>query len=125
MRYLLDTHVILWMIYDSKQLSNMARSIVKTERCYVSEATLWEIAIKVSIGKLKIKQSVQEIAELCVQQQIEIIDIAPAYCDAMIRLPPIHHDPFDRIIIATAQVNGGTIVTKDRIIPQYDVPTIW
>ena len=125
MRYLLDTHVILWMIYDSKQLSNMARSIIKTERCYVSEATLWEIAIKISIGKLKIKQSIQEITELCVQQQIEIIDIAPAYCDAMINLPPIHNDPFDRIIIATAHVNGYAIVTRDGIIPKYDIPTVW
>ncbi len=125
MRYLLDTHVILWMIYDSKQLSNMARSIIKTERYYVSEATLWEIAIKISIGKLKIKQSIQEITELCVQQQIEIIDIASAYCDAMINLPPIHNDPFDRIIIATAHVNGYAIVTRDGIIPKYDIPTVW
>ena len=122
---MLDTHVILWMIYDSQQLSDMSRMILKTERCYISMASLWEIAIKIGIGKLKIKQSVEELSNLCLEHGIEIIDISPKHCDVMIQLPSIHNDPFDRIIIATAKADEYTIVTKDGIIPRYDIKTLW
>ena len=125
MKYLIDTHILLWAIYDSKQLSDTAREILSNERCAISIASLWEISIKISIGKLKIKQSVHDLAEFCSRYGIDIMDIAPAYCDMMIKLPFIHNDPFDRIIIATAKANEYTILTKDGIISKYDVKTVW
>ena len=125
MRYLIDTHVLLWAIYDSKQLSGQVKEILDNERCAISMASLWEISIKISIGKLKIKQSIQDLAGFCSQYGIDIIDITPACCDTMINLPFIHNDPFDRIIIAMAKVNEYAILTKDGMISKYDVKTVW
>ena len=125
MKYLIDTHVLLWAVYDSKQLSEMARKILNDERCMISIASLWEISIKMSIGKLKLRQTVQELAEFCSRYGIDIVHITPAYCDTMRQLPFIHSDPFDRIIIATAKDNDYTILTKDGIIPKYDIRTVW
>ena len=75
MIYLLDTHVILWAFYDSSELSNRAKMIVNTEQCCISVATLWELAIKSSLGKIKLKQSIQEIADKCEDSGIELINI--------------------------------------------------
>ena len=125
MKYLIDTHILLWAIYDSKELSDQAKEILGSARCAISMASLWEISIKISIGKLKIRQSIQDLANFCSQYGIDIVDITPACCDTMIKLPFIHNDPFDRIIIATAKVNEYTILTKDSIIPKYDVKTVW
>ena len=125
MKYLLDTHALLWSLYDSRQLPIAVKQIMSESECAISIASLWEIAIKTSIGKLMIKQSIQEIAALCLEQEIAILDIAPLFCDVMMDLPRIHHDPFDRIIIATAMAGNYTIATKDSIISQYQVQTIW
>ena len=125
MKYLIDTHILLWAIYDSKELSDQAKEILGSARCAISMASLWKISIKISIGKLKIRQSIQDLANFCSQYGIDIVDITPACCDTMIKLPFIHNDPFDRIIIATAKVNEYTILTKDSIIPKYDVKTVW
>ena len=125
MKYLLDTHALLWSLYDSRKLPVAVKQIMSESDCSISVASLWEIAIKTSIGKLVIKQSIQEIAALCTEQEISIIAIAPLHCDMMMSLPHIHHDPFDRIIIATAMADNYTIATKDSTIPQYEVKTIW
>jgi len=68
---------------------------------------------------------VQELAEFCSRYGIDIVHITPACCDTMRQLPFIHSDPFDRIIIATAKDNDYTILTKDGIIPKYDIRTVW
>lgn len=125
MRYLIDTHVLLWAIYDSAQLSDQARKILSNEQCAISMASLWEISIKISIGKLKIRQSIQDLAEFCSKYRIDIIDISPSCCDTMINLPFVHNDPFDRIIIATAKLKEYIILTKDSTISKYDVKTVW
>ena len=93
MKYLLDTHALLWALYDSKKLSDDIKNELNQPGCSV-----------VSIA---------------------IIDISPMHCDRMRDLPQIHSDPFDRIIIAQAQLNNYTIITKDRMIPKYEVETIW
>ena len=123
--YLIDTHILLWALYNSNSLSEKARMVLENEECCVSIASLWEISIKYSIGKLELKQSIQEIADICIEYGIQIIDIALKHCDQMMSLPFIHRDPFDRIIIAQAKAEGYTIITKDEYIPQYDVRTIW
>ena len=126
MKYLLDTHALLWALYDSKKLSDDIKNELNQPCCcVVSIASLWEIAIKNSIGKLELKQSINEIAKTCEKNGIAIIDISPMHCDRMRDLPQIHSDPFDRIIIAQAQLNNYTIITKDRMIPKYEVETIW
>ena len=124
--YLLDTHTLLWFLRDSPQLSKKALGIITTEnKVYVSIASLWEIAIKKSIGKLEFEHSIEKIAELCHEKDILILQIQPKYFDKIIELPNIHNDPFDRLIIAQAIIENLIIITKDTIIPKYSVKTIW
>ena len=123
--FLIDTHVLLWSLYDSNQLTNEVKEKLDQSKCCVSIASLWEIAIKSSIGKLEIRQSIQEIADICENHGIKVIAITPRDCDEMKNLPRIHNDPFDRIIIAQAKTKDCTIITKDSFIPQYDVKTFW
>ena len=124
--YLLDTHTLLWFLRDSPQLSKKALEIITTEnKVYVSIASLWEIAIKKSIGKLEFEHSIEKIAELCHEKDILILQIQPKYFDKIIELPNIHNDPFDRLIIAQAIIENLVIITKDKIIPKYSVKTIW
>lgn len=124
--YLLDTHTLLWFLRDSPQLSKKALEIITTEnKVYVSITSLWEIAIKKSIGKLEFEHSIEKIAELCHEKDILILQIQPKYFDKVIKLPNIHNDPFDRLIIAQAIIENLVIITKDTIIPKYSVKTIW
>ena len=124
--YLLDTHTLLWFLRDSPQLSKKALDIITTEnKVYVSIASLWEIAIKKSIGKLEFEHSIEKIAELCHEKDILILQIQPKYFDKIIKLPNIHNDPFDRLIISQAIIENLVIITKDTIIPKYSVKTIW
>ena len=124
--YLLDTHTLLWFLRDSPQLSKKALEIITTEnKVYVSIASLWEIAIKKSIGKLEFEHSIEKIAELCHEKDILILQIQPKYFDKIIKLPNIHNDPFDRLIISQAIIENLVIITKDTIIPKYSVKTIW
>lgn len=124
--YLLDTHTLLWFLRDSPQLSKKALEIITTEnKVYVSIASLWEIAIKKSTGKLEFEHSIEKIAELCHEKDILILQIQPKYFDKVIKLPNIHNDPFDRLIIAQAIIENLVIITKDTIIPKYSVKTIW
>ena len=125
MKYLLDTHTLLWALYDSNKLSDNAKNTLRGSDCCVSIASLWEMAIKNSIGKLELKQSIIDIANVCNKNGIEVLDISPSHCDIIRGLPDIHHDPFDRIIIAQAMSNECTIITKDVMIPKYDVKTMW
>ena len=124
--YLLDTHTLLWFLRDSPQLSKKALEIITTEnKVYVSIASLWEIAIKKSIGKLEFEHSIEKIAELCHEKDILILQIQPKYFDKVIKLPNIHNDPFDRLIVSQAIIENLVIITKDTIIPKYSVKTIW
>ena len=124
--YLLDTHTLLWFLRDSPQLSKKALEIITTEnKVYVSIASLWEIAIKKSIGKLEFEHSIEKIAELCHEKDILILQIQPKYFDKIIKLPNIHNDPFDSLIISQAIIENLVIITKDTIIPKYSVKTIW
>lgn len=124
---IIDTHVLLWLLSDSAELSASAKKELKSgkEIC-VSIASLWEIAIKKSIGKLKLSYSISDIAEKCEKYKIGILPIRPEHLDLIQNLQPIHSDPFDRLIIAQAITEHMAIITRDSIIPRYDgVDIIW
>ena len=125
--YLLDTNALLYFLYDSTKLSKKASDIIylDNEKIHVSIASFWEIAIKSSIGKLVIKSSISRIAETCEKEQFEILSIKPLHLDNIRQLPLIHGDPFDRLIISQAMTENLVIITKDGMIPQYDIKTIW
>lgn len=125
--YLLDTNALLYFLYDSTKLSKKASDIIyrDNEKIHVSIASFWEIAIKSSIGKLVIKSSISKIAQTCEKEQFEILSIKPLHLDNIRQLPRIHGDPFDRLIISQAMTENFVIITKDGMIPQYDIKTIW
>ena len=125
MKYLLDTHALLWYLFDSKNLSKMAKEIINNEFCYYSKVSLWEIAIKQSRNLLQYKNSIQDIIDACKEEEFAELLVSGKSLELLKNLPDIHKDPFDRLIITMAQENNVTIVTKDSKIPLYDVETVW
>ena len=124
--YLLDTHAMLWYLRDSPELSASAHALIdNAEYVAVSIASFWEIAIKQCIGKMQFCMTIPELESLCLDRDIQVLPIQSIVLEQIKSLPKIHGDPFDRLIIAQAQIGKMTIITRDRIIPQYPVPTIW
>lgn len=124
-RALLDTQALLWMLNDSKRLSNDARAIVRDPAVglVVSAASLWEIAIKRSIGKLKAPTNLAR--RLLATGQFELLSISPVHAEAVGDLPWHHRDPFDRLLVAQALVEGLMLVSSDTLLVDYGVPVAW
>ena len=125
MRYLLDTHAILWYVRADPRLPMSLRQTMDSEECFYSIASLWEIAIKQSLGKLEGDFSVADIDSCCRQAGFLSLQILPMHLERIQMLPDVHRDPFDRLLVAQAQVERLSIITSDRFIPQYPVQTIW
>ena len=126
MRYLLDTNVLIYMLSAPDEISPEAKRIVQTEEhLFASIASLWDIAIKQGLGKLNIGLNIPGIEEQCEIRGIQMLPLSSGAIERIKTLPDIHRDPFDRMLIAQAIEDSLTIVTRDRIIPQYQVPTIW
>lgn len=126
MSYILDTNILVYSLCNPSALSAEARRIVTTERdLSVSVVSLWEIAIKQTLGKLNIKSTIPHIEKICLDRDIKILPISSAEIEAIKELPLIHRDPFDRLIIAQVRQNNLCLVTSDSIIHQHDVKTVW
>lgn len=129
MRYLLDTHAILWYLFGDERLPEKTRKIIESEECYFSYASFWEISIKQSKKKLEFTHNVYEIEEKCTEAGFSKLQITLSDFDTVRNLPfqenMKHNDPFDRILISQAINNNMTIVTCDEKIPLYDVKTVW
>jgi PIN domain nuclease of toxin-antitoxin system len=125
--FLLDTHALLWFIQDDPQLSNRARVIITTDtnQLYLSVASLWEITIKLNIGKLTIGHTIDEIYTLLKQLNIEVRPIAQSDLEQYLTLPLHHRDPFDRLLIAQAIAQGLTLVSADNAFGAYSVQQLW
>ncbi|MBQ8211133.1 MAG: type II toxin-antitoxin system VapC family toxin [Treponema sp.] len=124
-KYLLDTHTLLWYLLDDENLSKKAKEIIDKSECYFSKVSLWEIAIKQSLGKLRYKESIISITNYCKQESFFEIPITEKDFENIKSLPFIHNDPFDRLLIAQAQNSNLTLITKDMYISQYEVKTLW
>lgn len=126
MKYLLDTNALLFVFSAPSKLSVRARRIVRGELdLSVSVVSFWEIAIKQSIGKLQFNMTIPNLESLCIERNIQILSLGSTAIERIKALPTIHGDPFDRLIIAQAQMEDMTIVTCDKIMPQYPVKTVW
>ena len=126
MKYLLDTNALLFVFSAPSKLSVRARRIVRGELdLSVSVVSFWEIAIKQSIGKLQFNVTIPNLESLCIGRNIRILSLGSTAIERIKALPTIHGDPFDRLIIAQAQMEDMTIVTCDKIMPQYPVKTVW
>lgn len=120
MRLLLDTQVLIWTLTNPKRLSEQARAAITAgeNRVFVSLATPWEMAIKTALGNLTLPNDLE--AQLS-EKRFELLPIALRHTRAITSLPHHHRDPFDRMLIAQAQVDGMTLVTSDREIERYQV----
>ena len=127
MKLLLDTHAFLWALTDQNLSQTAREAYLNTNNdLYLSAASYWEICIKVSLGKLTvIPDWINRFDMELVSNGISWLSIDKAHCQHLLRLPAIHRDPFDRLLIAQAQCEGMTLLTADANIQQYSVSTLW
>jgi PIN domain nuclease of toxin-antitoxin system len=125
--FLLDTHVLLWLIEGSSQLSPAARSVISdnTNHLYFSVVSIWEITVKLNIGKLQISHTIAEIYTLLEQINVEVLTITQSDLEQYLPLPLHHRDPFDRILIAQAIDRSLVLVSADRSFGDYPVQKLW
>lgn len=121
MSLLLDTHVFLWYLADSPRLTKNARSLVaRAASVQVSVASLWEIAIKMSLGRLRAKRlDADRLATLASECGFVDLPIKAGHAAGLLSLPGIHDDPFDRMLVAQAIAEDLTILTADATLLQY------
>jgi PIN domain nuclease of toxin-antitoxin system len=119
-RYLLDTHILLWWLSDDKKLGKKRTELLaqSSNQIAVSTVSIWEIVIKKSLGKLKVPDNLKEVIY---ENEFEILSITPDHVLSLQNLPPIHNDPFDRLLITQSIYEDMVIVTADKIIPKYEV----
>ncbi len=121
MKFLLDTHLLLWIAGDTKRLSAKARKLITepTSELFFSAASLWEIAIKRGLGRDDFKVDARLLRRGLLDNGYREIPIGSEHAVAIDSLPPIHKDPFDRMLIAQAMVEGLTLLTSDAVVAQY------
>lgn len=128
MRALLDTSAFLWFVSGSSELSAEARQCIASldNDLFLSVASLWEIAIKASLGRLKLLSPFDQlIPELLVQNAITILPIEIPHLSKIIDLPFYHRDPFDRLIIGQSIAEDLPVITRDAAFNRYPVRLIW
>ena len=128
MRLLLDTHTFLWFISGHRTLSTRARRAIESSRNqkYLSVASVWEMAIKVRIGKLKVGLPLREaLATGMSEGDIAFLSVERDHALGVAELPLHHEDPFDRLLIAQARAEDLRMVTKDDAFDEYDVSRLW
>jgi PIN domain nuclease of toxin-antitoxin system len=129
MTFLIDSQAFLWMGSSPDRLSPRSIEAIMNEstRRLVSYATLWELAIKVSLGKLVLREASFEtlISEGLAALQAELLAIEPKHIQQVASLPFHHRDPFDRMLIAQAQVEGIPIISSDLAFDAYGLRRIW
>ena len=125
---LLDTHALLWWLLDSPELSPTARAAIAapSQRVLVSAASAWELGTKYRIGKLPEAQDiVANFTQYLRKQRFEALPISVEHALAAGQLPGPHRDPFDRMLMAQAQIEGARVVTIDPVFRSYGVAVVW
>jgi len=127
MKCLLDTHTLLWSIYDTKKLSSSATKMLMDNNIekFVSVVTVWEIAIKSRIGKIKLKKGVNGIYNEIENNGFALLGIDQKHIEIYNTLPLHHRDPFDGMIVATAMAMNMTVLTCDADIQKYNIKWVW
>lgn len=121
MNLLLDTHVALWAITDSPKLPKQARELIESPRStvWISAATIWEIAIKHSLGRGDMPVSSQDAVRYFRESGYRFLSVEPEHAAAVEALPALHADPFDRILVAQAITEPMRLITHDPIVARY------
>lgn len=124
--YLIDTNILLFSFAQTEKLSTKVKHILQTEdTIFISMASFWEIEIKRNLGKLDIPFSPKELMNYCLEQNYSILNINIEHISELEKLPKIHKDPFDRLIICQAISENLKILIADTIIPKYPAKSIW
>jgi PIN domain nuclease of toxin-antitoxin system len=119
---LLDTHVLIWWRTSDWRLGAEARAaIVRADEVFVSAVSAWETAIKIAVGKLRLQESFEAGVE---SSGFSKLNVTFAHAEQVATLPLHHHDPFDRLLIAQARIEGLTLVSNDQWLVPYGVPLI-
>ncbi|NJK46143.1 MAG: type II toxin-antitoxin system VapC family toxin [Pleurocapsa sp. SU_196_0] len=119
MKYLLDTHILLWWLDDDRLLSKAAHKLIEntSHRIVFSSLSLWEIAIKSNQGKLE--ANAEEVRDAALEEGFGLVVFDDQHALEAARLPSIHADPFDRGLVATARVEGCPLLTADSLLARY------
>ena len=128
MKLLLDTHALIWFLENDPQLSIRARNAISdpANQCHVSDATAWEAGIKLSLGKLKLPLPFERLfPDRLLELGFLSLPVCHSHLHRIVHLPFHHRDPFDRVLIAQAQVEGMTLVSCDPHFPKYEVQLLW
>ena len=128
MNILLDTHAFLWFVSDSPRLSDAAKTLIETEdsQPFLSIASLWEMAIKISLGKLRLDQPFETfIPQQLTVNGIGILNLSVEHTAAISTLPFHHRDPFDRLIAVQAKIEQMPLVSADPVFDAYGIKRVW
>lgn len=128
MRLLLDTHAFLWLDAGDRRLVRPVSDLLQdpANQLFISTAVAWEIAIKYRVGRLELDAEPHLLVPRAVSAYgLQVLPVQLEHALRVSSLPLLHGDPFDRLLIAQAQIEGLTVVTRDPRIHQYDVPVIW
>ena len=123
---LLDTHTLIWVLTDPGRLSDTARRVIEDEEDQaVSVASFWEIVVKRSLHEIHLGDPLDWWNRAVANSDSRVLPIHSAHVAAVWNLPAIHKDPFDRILIAQAIVEGARIVSRDEVFERYPVTVVW
>ena len=124
MKLLLDTHLLLWAAGDPRRLSKRARTLIDNpdNELLFSAASLWEVAIKRGLGRQDFKVDARLLRRGLLDNGYSELPIISDHVVATESLPPIHKDPFDRVLVAQATIEGVTLLTIDSLVAQYPGP---
>jgi PIN domain nuclease of toxin-antitoxin system len=127
MNLLLDTHTAIWFITDNKNLPENSKALILDihNQCFLSIASLWEIGIKYSLGRLTLHTELHQIFEIFIESGFSILPIEPEHIVENSKLKFYHRDPFDRLIISQAIIECYTIISRDKLFKHYDVNLLW
>lgn len=126
LRLLVDTHVIYWILYSPDVIRRAAKTAIqKSETTYVSLVSFWEVAIKVRAGKMKASSMLDGGPESLGRFGFQSLSIDYLHVHKTLELPLHHRDPFDRLLIAQAKVEGLTIISNDAVFDRYGVDRVW
>ena len=123
MRVLLDTHVVLWALADSPRLSPTARAVLADaeNECWVSSASVWEIAIKIMLGKYEFRQPLDRLGDAIEEAGFRTLDVTVRHAVAIEQVAVPHADPFDRLLLAQCEVETLRLLTADKELVKLPV----
>lgn len=128
MKVLLDTHTLLWFLAGDARLSRKTRTAVESRHnvCLLSDVSLWEIAIKQSLGKLRLAEPFESRLVAALERNaIEALPIKRTHLLGVAQLPFHHRDPFDRLLVSTALIENLPVLTDDPAFGRYAIKTFW